>query len=64
MNVGSVAQLGERLLCTQGVAGSSPVQSTSSLSLAKVLWLGQSRALSVALLQSILRLTIRITPSH
>jgi hypothetical protein len=29
---GDVAQLGERLLCTQGVTGSSPVISTSTLS--------------------------------
>ena len=30
--LGDVAQLGEHLLCTQGVTGSSPVISTSTLS--------------------------------
>jgi hypothetical protein len=33
---GDVAQLGEHLLCTQGVAGSSPVISTSTLTTEQV----------------------------
>ena len=33
---GDVAQLGEHLLCTQGVTGSSPVISTSTLTTEQV----------------------------